>query len=591
MRSKYLVIFVIGLSFVSQIDAQENEAIENIIVSASKNEQKLKDVISPALVINESEIAQSGFRSVSDLLHSLGGINVSQNGGVGQLTSIFMQGSNSNHVLVLVDGVAINDLATGISAIQNIPISLIEKIEIVKTPRATLYGSNAVGGVVSIFTKKNSQREDYSVTLGSDETKEISLSKVVHNDSTHYGFSATLFDTDGYPSKTGSDVDDPHENRSVNAFIKKDFEKFSIEGGFWTSQGETNYKDFFLSSISQDFHNSTMNFKLNQEVGEKWSYSLEARYNKDFLDQNNSDDFNHSERTGLEWINRFEVNQFNKTLVGIIIDDETFTASNYGVGVDVDFENKAMFIEHLYSKSNHQALIAFRTSNSDFTKDKDAWNVEYGYRINPNLRVMILGGSAYRNPSAFDLYGFGGNTSLVPEKSKKFGIGFSASLSESTELDMRFFDNEIDDLVAFSYVDWKLYNIEEAETRGVDMNVTTQLNKWDLKLNATIQDPKNLTNNSQLLRRPKNSYGMTMGRTIGAVTVNLNIRRESTRYDFGGLELDGYTLMNASLRWRINQQLMINASFNNALDESYVLANGYNTPKRKIYLGFNYMMN
>ena len=164
-----------------------------------------------------------------------------------------MQGSNSNHVLVLVDGVAINDLATGISAIQNIPISLIEKIEIVKSPRATLYGSNAVGGVVSIFTKKNSEREDYSVTLGSDETKEISLSKVIHNDSMHYGFSATLFDTDGYPSKTGSDVDDPHENRSMNAFIKKDFEKLSIEGGFWTSQGETNYKDFFLSSISQDF--------------------------------------------------------------------------------------------------------------------------------------------------------------------------------------------------------------------------------------------------------------------------------------------------------------------------------------------------
>ena len=123
------------------------------------------------------------------------------------------------------------------------------------------------------------------------------------------------------------------------------------------------------------------------------------------------------------------------------------------------------------------------------------------------------------------------------------------------------------------------------------MNVVTQLNEWDLKLNATIQDPKNLTSNSQLLRRPKNSYGMTVARTIGAVTVNLNIRSDSTRYDFGGLELDGYTLMNASLRWRINQQLMINASFNNALDENYVLANGYNTPKRKIYLGFNYMMN
>ena len=591
MRSKYFFIPVLLLSFISSPNAQETTTIENIIVSASKDEQRLEDVISPAIIINESEIVESGFRSLSDLLHSLGGINVSQNGGVGQLTSIFMQGSNSNHVLVLVDGVAINDLATGISAIQNIPISLIEKIEIVKSPRATLYGSNAVGGVVSVFTKKKSEREDYSVMLGSDETKEISLSKVVHNDSNHYGFSATFFDTDGFPTKVGSDLDDPHENRSVNAFIKRDFEKLSIEAGFWNSQGETSYKDFFLSSISQDFHNSTMNFTLDHAVSEKWSYSLQAKYNKDFLDQNDSNDFNHSERSGLEWVNRFQVYESNKTLVGVILDDEKFTASNYGVGVNVDFENKAMFIEHLYSKSKHQALIAFRKSNSDFTNDKDAWNLEYGYKINPKLRIMILGGSAYRNPSAFDLYGFGGNTSLVPEKSKKFGLGFSANLSESTELDVRYFDNQIDDLIAFSYVDYRLYNIEEAETKGVDINMTTQFNEWDLKLNATIQDPQNLTSNSQLLRRPKNSYGMTMRRNIGAVTVNLNIRRDSTRYDFGGLKLEAYTLMNASLRWQINQQLMINASFNNALDEDYVLANGYNTPKRKVFLGFNYMMN
>lgn len=591
MRSNIFFISVLLLSFINSANAQETTTIENIIVSASKDEQRLEDVISPAIIINESEIVESGFRSLSDLLHSLGGINVSQNGGVGQLTSIFMQGSNSNHVLVLVDGVAINDLATGISAIQNIPISLIEKIEIVKSPRATLYGSNAVGGVVSVFTKKKSEREDYSVMLGSDKTKEISLSKVAHNDSNHYGFSATFFDTDGFPTKVGSDLDDPHENRSVNAFIKRDFEKLSIEAGFWNSQGETSYKDFFLSSISQDFHNSTMNFTLDHAVSEKWSYSLQAKYNKDFLDQNDSNDFNHSERTGLEWVNRFQVNESNKTLVGVILDDEKFTASNYGVGVNVDFENKAMFIEHLYSKSKHQALIAFRKSNSDFTNDKDAWNLEYGYKINPKLRIMILGGSAYRNPSAFDLYGFGGNTSLVPEKSKKFGLGFSANLGESTELDVRYFDNQIDDLVAFSYVDYRLYNIEEAETKGVDINMTTQFNEWDLKLNATIQDPQNLTSNSQLLRRPKNSYGMTMRRNIGAVTVNLNIRRDSTRYDFGGLKLEAYTLMNASLRWQINQQLMINASFNNALDEDYVLANGYNTPKRKVFLGFNYMMN
>ncbi len=118
---------VLFLSVANSIGAIESELIENIIVSASKDQQKLEDVITPAIIISEREIAESGLRSVSDLLQNVGGINVSQNGGVGQLTSLFMQGSNSNHVLVLVDGVAINDLATGISAIQNIPVSLIEK--------------------------------------------------------------------------------------------------------------------------------------------------------------------------------------------------------------------------------------------------------------------------------------------------------------------------------------------------------------------------------------------------------------------------------------------------------------------------------
>ncbi len=581
---------VLFLSVANSIGAIESELIENIIVSASKDQQKLEDVITPAIIISEREIAESGLRSVSDLLQNVGGINVSQNGGVGQLTSLFMQGSNSNHVLVLVDGVAINDLATGISAIQNIPVSLIEKIEIVKSPRATLYGSNAVGGVVNIFTKKDFEREDYSLTLGADETKEISISKVVHNDSAHYGFSTSILDTDGYPSKKGSALDDPHKNVSLNAFIRKDFEKLSIEAGAWNSQGETSYKDFFSSPVSQDFHNSTMNFTLSHDFSEKWSYSIETKYNKDFLDQNNSDDFNHSERNSLEWINRLQMNSSNKTLIGMTVEDEKFAASNYGAGVAADFENRAVFIEHLYSKLKHQVLIALRSSDSDFTKGQNAWNAEYGYRINERLRMMILGGSAYRNPSAFDLYGFGGNTSLVPEKSKKFGIGFSASLSESTELDVRLFDNKIDDLVVFNYADYKLYNIDEVETKGLDINMSTQLNEWNLRLNATIQNPKNLTSNSQLLRRPKNSFALTMVKTINAITLNLNLRRDSSRYDFGGLELDAYTLMNLSVQWRINQKLMINGSFHNALNEHYVLAHGYNTPKRKTYIGFTYMM-
>lgn len=591
MRLKHSISLFTLLLMANVTNTSNSEVIENIIVSAAKEEQNLEDVISAAVILNEKDILESGLRSVSEVLQMVGGIDISRNGGVGQLTSIFMQGSNSNHVLLLIDGVAINDLATGISAVQNIPIDLIEKIEIIKSPRATLYGSNAIGGVVNIFTKKNSLRDSYSMTLGSDETKEISISKVIEGNSTDFGFSATVLDTDGYSSKVGSNLDDPHKNRSINAFAKKEFENFVVETSFWDSAGETSYKDFFLNPVSQDFHNSIMRFNLNHDLTKKWSYSLDAKYSKDFLDQNDSNDFNHSERTTIEWINRYQMNEYNKTLMGFVFEDEEFSASNYGSKVDEEFNNTAVFVEHLYSKSQHQALIAFRSGNSDFLEYKNSWNAEYGYKINPKLRLMILGGAAYRNPSAFDLFGFGGNTMLVPEKSKKIGLGFSMSTDKSTEFTMRFFDNKIDDLIVFSYADYKLYNIDQTQIRGIDLSVSTEINDWKVKLNSTIQDPKNLIDDSQLLRRPKKSFALTLGKTFDDLTLNVNLTKNSSRFDFGGLKLEAYTLINLSAQWRVNDQWMIHGSINNTFDEDYVLAYGYNTPKRKAYIGFNYMMN
>jgi vitamin B12 transporter len=313
--------------------------------------------------------------------------------------------------------------------------------------------------------------------------------------------------------------------------------------------------------------------------------------NKDFLDQNDSNDFNHSKKFILEWKNNLKWNPNNQLLVGITLENEEFEASNYGLGIDSEFSNRAVFLENIFLSGKNQFLIALRLNNKENIEDKISWNLEYGYRINPKTRLLFSAGKAHRNPSSFDLYGFGGNPSLRPEYSEKISVGLNYQPNSSTNFDLRYFDNRIKDLVAFNYSDFRLYNIEESKTSGFDAIFEKDINNWVLSLNATIQDPKNLTTSTQLLRRPKNSMNMGLRRRFDKLTINLNLEKNSSRNDFGGVVLGAYTLANASIQYRLNSNLIFNGSITNLSNEKYTLANGYMTPDRKINIGFVYFHN
>ena len=309
---------------------------------------------------------------------------------------------------------------------------------------------------------------------------------------------------------------------------------------------------------------------------------------KDLLDQNNSNDFNHSKNVILEWKNNFRLNKNNELLAGITLENEQFDASNYGLNIHTNLNNKALFLENIFSNEKSQFLVAIRLNDKEGIDDKMSWNLEYGHHISPNTRLLLNAGKAFRNPSSFDLYGFGGNTLLRPEYSEKISLGLSYQPNSSTNIDLHYFDNRVKDLVAFNYIDFKLYNIERSKTSGIDLNLQTNINKWILNLNATLQDPENLTTSTQLLRRPKNSFGIGLRRSFEKLTFNLSLAKNSSRNDFGGVVLDAYTLANLSIRYQLNNHWTFNSSINNLNNEKYTLANGYATPDRKIYFGFMY---
>nr|ADI23873.1 outer membrane cobalamin receptor protein [uncultured gamma proteobacterium HF4000_48J03] len=563
--------------------------MSNLIVAATKTHLPKQKILIPITILDAEDIALSGANNLSEILQFIAGIDVTSNGGPGQIASIFMHGSNSNHTLILINGIKINDSATGTAAIQNIHPDLIEKIEIIKAPRASLYGSNAVGGVINIITKKQTKTGyEIGYKTGSDNTDIINFMGGFHSSEIQGGIQFHQYKTDGFPARTESNVASGHENDSVNAFLNFDHDNWSLVTNVWQSSGTTEYLDFFLTPVSQDFNNTTGSLAINKIFSDRWVSNLNFGFSRDDIKQNETPDFNNSKKLFFEWQNTIHANDNHQIVAGIYLANEKFDASNYGLDIATEANSTALYIEDIINRGKHQLLTAARISNKEGIEDKITWNIEYGFIINPSMRLLLNAGRATRNPSSFDLYGYGGNPELTPEISKNIGIGIAMIPSDKLSIEFSAFSNEITDLITFNYNDFKLYNIEQARIRGIEGHIEYLANDWNIYLNATLQNPKNTTSKQMLLRRPKKTVSLGLRRSFGSLDFNMNILLSDSRMDFGGVKLDDYLLGNITLQYHLNERWLIRATINNITDESYMLANNYNTAKRKGYLGFIY---
>mgnify|MGYP001468534352 FL=1 len=588
--NKAIFLFSVVLMTFAQHSLSETEiTIDNLVVTATKTSLPKDNVLVPITIIDAEDIALSGANNVSEILQIMAGVDIATNGGSGQLTSVFMQGANSNHTLVLVNGIKINDMATGIAAIQNINPNIIDRIEIIKAPRTSLYGSNAIGGVINIITNQIFQ-PGYQVgyKTGSDKTSMLDLSSQFTAEKLQGGLHFNQYRTDGFPAKQESDVNSGHKNDSLNAFLNFTEDDWFIHSSIWFSSGTTEYLDFFQSPVSQDFENLSGSIDINKAMSEQWTSNLNIGFTTDDLDQNDLVDFNDSKKLFFEWQNNFQVNENHQIVMGAYWADESFQASNYGLMIDTKKQSKALYLEDMIAHGRHRFLAAARLSNKEEIDDKATWNLEYGYTINPMLRLFINSGKAIRNPSGFDLYGFGGNQELTAEESKNVGLGFVLTPANNTSIEFSAFNNKTEDLIAFDYSDFKLYNIERTRTQGIESRFQWLVNDWNISVNAKLQNPKNNTTGEVLLRRAKKTLSLGLRRSFGALDVNLNLLESGSRMDFGGVKLDGYTLANMTLQYHFNEAWLMRAVIQNVTDEIYVLADGYNTAKRKVFLGIVY---
>lgn len=574
---------------------QAADTLEPLVVTATGYPTSLDDALASMDVISAEDIQRSAATDIADLFKFRTGMEIGRNGGPGQATSLFIRGTESDHNLIMVDGIPINSGSVGSAALQHIDPQLIERIEIYKGPRATLWGSAAMGGVINIITRKSSADIlSYGAAAegGSDNTWRANAHIAHADEKLRLSASLSRQKTDGFPSLANSNIERGYDNSSFNLAAMVDVAGHSFNASHWQTQGNNEYLDFFGSPLDQDFLNSRSSINWDTDFGTSWNSVLELALIRDYIDQNQSQDEVHTDRKELSWQNSINVSTTDTLLLGAKFSNERVTAKGGFSPYDADTDIVESWGQYDLSRGNHHVIAGIRYLDHEDAGSHFSWSLNYGYRIGNHTRAWASAASAFRVPSANERFGFGGNPELKPEESISYELGIKHQIGGNHNLCAALYRNDIDNMIQWTLVTppWTGYNQNIAEVRidGLELGYDYSGKALNLHLGGNWQNPEDRNTGESLLRRAQQSLNARADYHVGNWSFGGDILYSGKRQDFGGITLDSYTLVNLNASYQLNKRWQLFAKLENAFDEDYELASGYNTQGRAGFLGIRF---
>jgi vitamin B12 transporter len=586
-RGTILIGAALAVAPVASI-AADISATDNILVTATRTEIAASDATIPVTVISRDEIELSLATDLSELLRFEAGLDIGRNGGPGQATSLFLRGTESNHTLVLIDGVRINPGTIGGAALQHMAPEVIDRVEIVKGARSALYGSDAIGGVINVITRRaDSSFAEGGVGFGSFDSISGNFAAGMKRENTDFGITLNYADTEGYPPRVESDINRGYENFSANLYAAHRFGEHEASIRHWHADGIVEYLDFFLSPVDQDFRNTATALQLDSSLGESGLSQLILSTMTDEIRQNQSPDFVESNRISLDW--QYNHSFENHTLTGgIYLMEESAKAESFGSGFDEDTRVSAVFLQDQARLGRHRTFLAARLTDHETFGNQVTWNAEYAFDVSAAWTLTAGLGRAFRAPDASDRYGFGGNVDLSPEVSNQGQAGIRFRPGSRHTLTLELFANRIDDLIDFDFTTFTLQNIAEAEIRGAEIAWEYTGEKSTLRTALLSQRAEDRATGNRLLRRADESLTLSYRRNIGRHRVGFSALVTGDREDFGGVTLDSYALFNLTAEFALGSNLTLNARIENLTDEEYQTAANFRMQERSGFLELRY---
>lgn len=605
----------------SAADQSNTSSLDPVIVTATRTPINVDESLSSVTVITRADIERLQPVSVIDLLNGLPGVTFAQAGGIGQQSSLFLRGTNSTHTLVLIDGVRIGSITAGIAAFEQIPVEQIDRIEIVRGPRSSLYGADAIGGVIQIFTRHGQPdggiTPSLSVTTGSNGfvNSQVGLS----GGDTHAWYNLSLGGeyTSGInacrvgagEAFQGCFVDEPDDDsyRNYNG---------SANGGYRWDNGTELAVTWMRSKSDISFDGSPYggNEAVNQqEVAgarlsfsplELWKVTLNAGqsrddsqtyYNGTYLGQyvpRTATGYADSRRNQASWQNDISLTSNQLLTIGFDYQQEHI-ASDAGY-LDSTRGDAGTYAQYQGTFGQNEVQLSARHDHNDQFGNHDTGAAAWGYKFDDGMHLTASYGSAFHAPTFNDLYyPYGsGNPALKPESSRSAELGLSQKV-DIWNWALNAYQTRINQLITLdsNYVP---QNVSQARIRGLEAQLGVTLQGWRMQTYLTALQPINDdggSNNGNLLaRRPERTARIEIDKSFGAFALGGTFNADGKRYDdlANQHRLGGYTTTDLRASYAFASNWKVEARLANAFDRDYETAYYFNQPGRTWYLTLRY---
>ena len=571
--------------------------LDEVVVTATRTAATVDETLAPVAVIDREEIARSQARSLQELLRGRAGISMSTQGGAGKLSTLFMRGAESDHVVVLVDGVRAGSPTSGLVSFQDLPVDHIERVEIVRGPRSALYGSEAIGGVIQVFTRRHrgatSMHASASVGShgqasgtagvggGSDEAW-FGVDVAYRNDegidacrvATPSPFSGGCFIVVPQPDRDG------YNNKSLSA--RADVHALHAEG-------RNTYDGDFgnLSKVRQQVLGASATWSgveglelrasvgRNTDASDTWQVA-DAGY----VPMGRFDTDRDSASVQADWALAGEqLLTFGIDWLGDTVESDTTYARTRR-------DTHAAFAQYQGDFGAHALQLAVREEDNEQFGRHATGNAAWGVSFADAWRVTAGYGTAFKAPTFNELYyPFFGNPSLRPETSASTELGLRF---DGERADVRFdiFHTRVEDLIAYDVAIGLPGNIERARMRGAELTLETAVAGWDLDASASWLDTEQLAGfnaGRDLPRRADHGLRIDLDRDFGDFSLGLTGLAEGDRYDDAAntRRLPGHALLDVRAEYRIARAWTLQARVANVFDRDYETVSFYRQPGRE----------
>lgn len=611
MKKTLLAAALLGCTVAAHAADQSEAAHPGaVVVTATRTAITVDDALSSVSVITRADIERLQPLSLADLLTGLPGVSFANAGGYGQQTSLFLRGTNSAHSLVLVDGVRIGGIGSGLAAFEQIPVEQIERIEVVRGPRSSLYGADAIGGVIQIFTRRGSQdgalRPSFSVTTGSQNLLRGQFGLSGGSEHAWYNLAVGAQHTRGINScrvgagtvfagcYTDEPDNDPYRNENLvaNGGYRWD-NGAELRGSWLRSLGEIHFDGSYQNRSRTVQQTAGAAFSFNPL--QAWKTTLSAGQNIDRYDNYENESF-----VGYIWSKRNQASWQNDVSLA---DNQLLTLGVDWQGEKIESDtgflatrrhDTGSFVQYQGTFGRNEVQLSARRDHSSQYGDHDTGAAAWGYRFDGGLKLSASYGSAFHAPTFNDLYyPYGsGNPDLKPEKSRSAELGLSRQLG-SWNWAVNAYQTRIDQLIALDSNYFPM-NVSKARIRGVEGQLGVNLGGWQVQGYASWLQPRNddggVNDGRVLQRRPEHTARIDLDRRLGEWGIGATVNGAGRAFDDAANRhaLGGYSTTDLRASWHFAPGWQLEARIANVFDRQYETVWYYNQPGRSGFLTLRY---